>query len=369
MDPKSVLHEYIRLMLELKGQDLILKVGVTPRVRIGNAVKALELPNVAAEVTQYLADQCLNPAQKEGFEKNKSVDFAFALHEGGQRFRTNLFYQQGSISAVIRNLWRSIPSLDELKLPPILKQVSLSKCGIILIGGVVASGKTTTINAMIETMNQSLGRHILTIEDPIEYLHSDYQSVINQREVGQDAVDFQSAMKYVVRQSPDVIVIGEMRDAETFQFAVSSAEVGRLVIGTVHARSVTQIFDRITGFFDIDQRDAVLNSLYPNIACFAVQQLLMSSDGVSLVPAVEIMLGNYTTRQLVKERKFDKLTQALRNANQEGMMTMDQSLLELWRAGKITKETAFSASERPEELEIQMKGISLESSGGKILGA
>lgn len=368
MDARHLIQQYIEKLLAVNGQDLILKAGVSPRIRVGNAIRDSELPLITSEQCFQLAEVLLSPSQKSALEKNRSVDFAFSLTEGGQRFRANIFYQQGLLSYVIRNLWRSIPSLEELKLPPILKEVALSKSGIILVGGVVASGKTTTINAMIEMMNQNVSRHIVMIEDPIEYLHTDRRCVINQREIGQDAIDFQSAMKYVVRQSPDVVVIGEMRDAETFQFAVASAEVGRLVIATVHARSVTQIFERITGFFPVEQREAVLNSLYPNISCFAVQQLLVGKSGDVLVPSMEIMLGNYTTRQLVKERKFDKILQALRNGKEEGMMTMDQSVLELWRGGQITKEVAFQASVRPEELETLMKGISLEGAGGKILG-
>ncbi len=368
MDARHLIQQYIEKLLTLNGQDLILKAGVSPRIRVGNSIREVDLAPMTSEQSFQLAEVLLSPTQKASLEKNRSVDFAFSLTDGGQRFRTNIFYQQGLLSYVIRNLWRTIPSLEELRLPPTLKNVALCKSGIILVGGVVASGKTTTINAMIEMMNQNASRHIVMIEDPIEYLHTDKRCVINQREIGQDAVDFHSAMKYVVRQSPDVVVIGEMRDAETFQFAVSSAEVGRLVIGTVHARSVTQIFERIVGFFPLDQREAVLNSLYPNISCFAVQQLLVGKSGDVLVPAMEVMIGNYTIQQLVKERKFDKISQVLRNSMQEGMMTMDQSVLELWRAGLISKEVAFQASARPEELETLMKGISLESSGGKILG-
>jgi len=222
---------------------------------------------------------------------------------------------------------------------------------------------------MIDMMNRSVQRHIITIEDPVEYLHQDDKCIINQREVGTDANDFNSALKYVVRQSPDVVVIGEMRDVETFNFALASAEVGRLVIATVHAKSVVQIFDRVLGFFPPDERDQILSHLSFNIMCFATQKLLLAKDGKGLVPAFEIMIGNYTIRQLAREKKFDRIPQALRNAANEGMQTFDDALLKLWQDEKISTEEALRASERPQELENSMKGIKIDGLKGKILEA
>jgi pilus retraction protein PilT len=217
-------------------------------------------------------------------------------------------------------------------------------------------------------MNQSVERHIITVEDPVEYLHEDKKCIINQREVGEDAHDFTSALKYVVRQSPDCVVIGEMRDAETFEFALASAEVGRLVLATVHAKSVVQIFDRVMGFFPPEKRDQILGHLSFNITCFVCQKLIMGKDG-KLVPVFEIMVGNYTTRQLVREKKFDKVPQALRNAENEGMQTFDQATLKLWEEGVITAEEALKTSERPQEMENYMKGIKIDGSKSRILGS
>ncbi len=368
MDPKIFLSACLGKVLEMKGQDLFLKVGSVPRTRVGGTVLPIPLEVVKEEDTQAIVKNLLNPIQEEWLQKNRSVDFAFSLFGTTQRFRGNIFFQQGVYSLVIRTLWKSIPSFEELGLPPILKKIPLERSGIILIAGTVASGKTTTITAMIDMMNNTVERHIITIEDPVEYLHYDKKCIINQREIGQDATDFNSALRYVVRQSPDVVVIGEMRDAETFNFALSSAEVGRLVIATVHARSVVQIFDRILGFFPPSEREPILNQLYPNITCFVVQKLLVGTDGKSYVPACEILIGNYTTRQLVHERKFDKIPQALKNSTQEGMQTMDQALYQLWKEEKISVEAALAASERPQELENQMKGITIGQKG-KILGA
>jgi pilus retraction protein PilT len=368
MEVQDYLSVCIGKVLEMKGLDLFLKVGAVPRTRLGGVVTALPMEPVKEDLVKLLVKSLLNPKQLEWLEKNQSVDFAFALMGSTQRFRGNVFIQQGTYSFVIRTLWRDIPSFEKLGIPPVIKKMVLERSGLILVGGTVASGKTTTVHAMISAMNQQLERHIVTVEDPVEYLHQDKKCIINQREIGQDANDFVTALKYVVRQSPDVIVIGEMRDAETFNFAINAAEIGRLVISTVHAKNVTQIFDRVLGFFPPSERDLVLKQIYPNITCFMVQKLLTGSDGKSLVPAFEILIGNYMTRQLVHEKKFDKIPQALRNSAHEGMQTMDQSLLSLWREQKISAETALAASERPQELENIMKGISIDGQSGKILG-
>ena len=281
--------------------------------------------------------------------------------------RGEVIFQQGDISLVFRLLWKGIPSFEELRLPPVLKRVALEKSGIILIGGAVSSGKTTTVAAMLRAMNESVQKHILTIEDPVEYLHEDKQCLIQQREIGRDAESFSSALKYMGRQSPDVIVIGEMRDAESFNFALSAAEVGRLVISTVHAQSAGQVFDRVLGFFPPSEREAASRYFAANMSCIMVQKLLVAKDGKTLVPAAEVLLGNYTIKQLILDKKIDKLPQAIRNAHEEGMQTMDQSLLELWKAGLISQETAITASPSPEDLQSLMKGIRI-GQDTKILG-
>lgn len=369
MEARDYLNKCIGKVLEMKGLDLFLKVGTVPRTRLGSVVATMPLDAVKEEDTKAIADALLNDFQRNLLEKNRSVDFAFSVMGQNQRFRANVFYQQGTLSLVIRTLWKKIPSFEELHIPDILRKIPLQKSGIILISGTVASGKTTTITAMLDMMNNSVERHIITIEDPVEYIHEDKKCIFNQREIGQDANDFNSALRYVVRQSPDVVVIGEMRDAETFNFALNSAEVGRLVIATVHAKSVVQIVDRVLGFFPAEQRDQVLSQFSYNITCLVCQKLLVKKDAQGLVPAFEIMVGNYTTRQLAREKKFDRLTQAIRNAANEGMQTFDMALYKLWKGGDISAEEAMAASERPQELENQMKGIQIDGQQSKILGA
>ncbi|MEI7750460.1 MAG: PilT/PilU family type 4a pilus ATPase [Candidatus Omnitrophota bacterium] len=367
MDTNAYLTDCLEAVIEQRGQDVFLKAGVPPRIRLGGQVVSLPLKGLSGEEIHELATELLDPHQQEMLQKNKSVDFGFSFHERGCRFRANAFFQQGEISLVFRLLWKGIPSFEELRLPPILKRVALEKSGIILIGGTVSSGKTTTVAAMVRTMNESVQKHILTIEDPVEYLHEDNKCLIQQREIGQDAENFSSALKYMVRQSPDVIVIGEMRDAESFSFALSAAEVGRLVISTVHAQSADQVFDRVMGFFPPSEREAALRYFAANMSCIMVQKLLVAKDGKLLVPAAEVLLGNYTIRQLILDKKIDKIPQAMRNAREDGMQTMDQSIVELWKAGMISQETAISASSSPEDIQAMMKGIRI-GQDTKILG-
>ena len=368
MDSKGFLDACLTKVLEMKGQDLFLKAGSVPRTRLGGVVKTMPFEVVTEEATKTLVEDLLHPKQKEKLAQNLSVDFAFTLPGKNQRFRANVFLQQGTYSFVIRTLWKAIPSFEQLRIPPVLQKVALERSGLVFIAGTVASGKSTTITAMIDMMNKQVERHIITIEDPIEYVHEDKTCIINQREVGEDAHDFHSALRYVVRQSPDAVFIGEMRDSETFEFALGSAEVGRLVFATVHAKSVVQIFDRVLGFFPPDERDQILGHLAFNITCFVCQKLLTAKSG-ALVPVFEIMVGNYTTRQLVREKKFDKLPQAMRNGINEGMQTFDQGIFQLWEDGVIDTEEALRASERPQEMENSMKGIKIDGSKGRILGA
>lgn len=368
MSTSAYLKVCLEKVIEQRGQDVFFKAGTPPRMRLGGQVVSLPLKAFSAEEICGLVDELLDPRQKEILQKNKSVDFGFFFREKDCRFRANAFFQQGDISLVFRLLWEGIPSFDELRLPPVLKRVALEKSGIILIGGAVSSGKTTTVAAMLRAMNESVPKHVLTIEDPVEYLHKDQQCLIQQREIGRDAESFSSALKYMVRQSPDVIVIGEMRDAESFSFALSAAEVGRLVISTIHAQSASQVFDRILSFFRREsEREVVFRHFAANMSCITIQKLLVAKDGKTFVPATEVLLGNYTIKQLILEKKIDKLPQAIRNAHEEGMQTMDHSILGLWKAGLISQETAIAASSSPEDLQALMKGIRI-GQDTKILG-
>lgn len=368
MESMDYLESCLQHVIEAKGQDIFFKVGTRPRMRIGTQVIPLPFRELTNEEAHEIVRDLLVPQQWAALEKNRSVDFGITFHEKGCRFRANAFYQQGRLSLVLRLLWRGALSFEGLNLPPILGKVAAEKSGIVLIAGTVSCGKSTTIAAIINAMNQSLQRHIITLEDPIEYLYEDQQCLIQQREIGEDAENFGAALKYVVRQSPDVVVIGEMRDAESFRFSLAAAEVGRLVISSIHAQSVSQVFDRFLGFFPAEERESALRHFAANISCIAVQKLLVGADGKTLIPALEILLGNFIVRQLIMEKKIDKLDQALRNCRQEGMQTMEQSLFDLWESGKISRETALSASPSSQEMEAMIKGIHI-GQDTKILGA
>jgi len=369
MATDSYLLKCLGLASELKAQDLFLKSGQIPRARVGMDVSPIEVEATDENCLLAIFKSVTSSYHEGQLKLERSVDFSFAVPEFDFRFRGNAFYQRGQLSLIIRLLWKGIPTFEQLQLPPVLKKVALDKSGIILIAGVVSSGKSTTVAAMVDSINQSLKRHIITVEDPIEFIHPDKLSLIEQREIGTDTRDFNTALKYVVRQSPDVIVIGEMRDADTLRFALNAAEVGRLVISTVHAQSVTQIFDRMAGFFKLDERDAMLRHFAMNINCLMVQKLLVAKDQKTLVPATEILIGNYTLRKLILDKEFEKIHQALMNSGHEGMQTLDQSLLELYQKDAITKETAIQNARRPVEMEKMMQGIIFTSSSGKILGS
>lgn len=367
MDKRAYLKFCLENVIESKGQDVFLKVGAPPHMRIGTQVIPLPFKELSDQEARDLVRELLTPQQWAVLEKNRSVDFGITFKEKASRFRANIFYQQGKLSMVLRLLWRGVPNFEDLRLPEVLAKVALEKSGIVLIAGTVSSGKSTTIAAIVNAMNKNSKRHIITVEDPVEYLYEDDQCLIQQREVGEDTESFSAALKYVVRQSPDVVVIGEMRDAESFRFSLGAAEVGRLVISSIHAQSVFQVFDRFLGFFPPEERDAVLRHFAANVSCIAIQKLVVEKDGKSLIPAVEILLGNYVVRQLIMEKKIDKLAQALRNCRQEGMQTMEQSLFQLWEANKITKETAMAASSSPQEMEAMIRGIHIGQET-KILG-
>ncbi len=367
MDAQEFFKACIEEALQLNGQDIFLKAGSVPRARMGGEVKVLPFDVVEDADIQAIVLSLLSSSKQWELEQNRSADFAFNLPGDARRFRGNVFYQQGHLSLVIRLLWKKVPSFEELRIPAIMGQVALGRSGIVLIGGTVASGKTTTLTAMIDRINRHAEKHIVTVEDPVEYIHTDLKSLINQREIGEDAHDYISALRYAVRQSPDIIVIGEMRDAESFNSALASAEVGRLVLATVHAQSVTQIFDRVLGFFPPNQRDIVLGHLSFNIACFCCQKLLVTKQG-RYVPAFEIMLGDPMIRQLVRDKKFDKLQQAMRNNTVHGMQTFDQALLQLYNEDLISEKTALQMSQRPQDMENLMRGIVMDGSRGRILG-
>ncbi|RJP59486.1 MAG: PilT/PilU family type 4a pilus ATPase [Candidatus Auribacter fodinae] len=353
-------------MIKHEASDLHIKVDRPPIFRIQGSLIETNIPSLKHEEILGLLDEIMNAQQKEHFFKTKEADFAFAL-EGAGRFRTNVFYQRGKISIAIRYVKSRIPSFDELGLPPSIREIANVKSGIIVISGATGNGKSTTQAAILDYINTVNSRHIVTIEDPIEYVHRDKKSVINQREVGIDTESFQVALKHVLRQDPDIIMIGEMRDASSFTAAVAAAETGHLVMTTLHIDNASQCISRIMEFFPTENRDNVRMQLASTLEAVVCQRLLPRASGVGMIPAVEIMLGSPSVRKLIRENKLAKLGDAIETSRDLGMQAFNQSLVEMVQKNLITEDVALKASNNPEALKMNLKGIFLDESR-RILG-
>ncbi len=366
MDPKLLLESCLKNVVELGGSDLHLKTDGVPRVRVSGRIKMLDMESIGAEDIKGIADCIMTDYHRDILRERKGVDLAFTSEDYG-RYRANIFYQRSSLSIVIRTIKGVIPDFKELHLPDILEEISLKERGLILVGGATSSGKSTTVASIVDYINRHKDVHIVTIEDPIEYIHQDKRAIINQREVGEDTVSFEEALRSAVRQDPDIIVIGEMRDSESFNSAISASETGHLVISTIHAKNVGQIFERILGFFPSEQRDQILVQLSYNMQAVMCQRLLKRKDGMGVIPAVEILITNPSVAKLIAEGKLEKLNQAMVNGKEEGMQSFNMSLCKLYEEEYISKEEALIGSDNQHALKMNMKGIFLDDAGGGIL--
>ncbi|MBN1493367.1 MAG: PilT/PilU family type 4a pilus ATPase [Candidatus Omnitrophica bacterium] len=368
MDPRKFLEDCLKEMVEVNASDLHLKAGCIPRIRVKGDVVLSKQPLVTAEDMVQIANATLNDYQKNLLKERRGVDFAFDFKDFG-RYRGNIFYQMGKLSMVVRVIKMKIPPFEDLHIPKIFEKVTLNHRGLILVSGPTSSGKSTTVAAMVQYINKNREAHVVTVEDPIEYVHKDDKCIINQREIGDDVLTFADALRYVVRQDPDIIVIGEMRDAESFHSAIAASETGHLVISTLHARNIMQCFDRILGFFPSEQHEQVLVQLSFNIKAISSQRLIPKLDNTGLVPAFEILCSTPSIDKLIRENRMEKITQAVQGGGQDGMQTFNQALLMLYKRQLISKEEAMMASDNPQQLEMNMKGIFLdEGTGGGILG-
>ncbi len=304
----------------------------------------------------------------ETLERERSVDLSFVV-EGHGRLRANLFYQQGELSCVIRVAWKEIPTFEQLRIPNALKKWALAERGLIVLSGAASAGKSTTANAMLNIINENLEKHIITIEDPIEYVHVQKKSLVNQREIGQDAPSFVSALRAAARQAPDVVFIGEIRDAETFVSALQAAEIGRLVISTIHARNVGHVFERIINFFPSDEKTRLLMDISYHLNVIASQRLVPRKNGKGYVAAFEILTMTSMVADMIRQQRFDKLSQVMQGGTADGMQSFNQTLIELQKEGLISELDMYRASDRPEELSIKMRGITFGvENSRKIIG-
>jgi len=329
-------------MVERNASDLHLTVGIPPVLRIHGELKPIaDLPPLVLEDTHALARGLMSEKQMGKFERNREIDFAISLKRLG-RFRVNCFFQKGAIGLVARAIPAKIPTLSELNLPAIVGDMVKHKQGLVLFTGPTGSGKSSSLAALIDIINKQRRCHIMTIEDPIEFVHSHKLSVINQRELGDDTFSFAEALKHVLRQDPDVILVGEMRDLETISLAITAAETGHLVFSTLHTIDTAQTIDRIIDVFPPHQQGQVRYQLALVLRAIFAQQLLLRSDGNGRVPSLEILLNTPAVSNLIREGKAHQIYSVLQTNTKEGMTTMDNYIKELYIKGVITKTEALA---------------------------
>ncbi len=337
-------------MIEMRASDVHLTAGFEPAVRINGRIVALEgYEKLGAQDTREIVYSLLNDSQRKKFENNQQIDMAYAI-PGVARFRVNAFTQRGSISAAFRHIPHEIKSLDQLGLPPVLADFARKPRGFVLFTGPTGSGKSTSLAALVDMINEEREEHILTIEDPIEFLHRHKRCIVNQREVGADVPDFAMALRAALREDPDVILVGEMRDLETISTALTAAETGHLVFATLHTQSTAQTVDRIIDVFPPHQQQQVRMQLSIALQGIVTQQLVPTADGAQRICACEVLVPTPAIRNLIREGKTHQIYSALQTSGALGMQTMDSHLAQLVRAGKITSQLAQSRASVPEEL-------------------
>ena len=364
-------------MERVGASDLHLAVGSPPAVRVHGALNPIEdLPPLTAEDTQGLLYRILPTEQQKRLEIDRQIDISYSI-SGVARFRVNVFFQRDALGAVFRLIPYKILTLEELRLPASLHELAQRPRGLVLVTGPTGSGKTTTLAALIDEINRTRAGHILTIEDPIEFLHEHRRCIVNQREIGTDARGFAEALRAGLRQDPDVILLGEMRDLETISTALTAAETGHLVFGTLHTRGAAGTIDRIIDVFPAEQQSQVRAQLAAALEGVVTQALLPTADGQGRVAAVEIMLPDYAVRNLIRQRKVEQLYSVIQTGTARGMQTMEQALCELVLRGTITTEEALDCSSYPDQLtgllersgSAQAGEQSLSASGLRLAGS
>ncbi len=358
MDIKKILKE----MITRGASDLHLKVATPPVLRINGTLVRTEDNPPSVQDLVAVAQQILTPAQREVFENTREIDFAFGV-PGIARFRANFYVQRGSVAMVFRHVPVDIKSTEDLGLPDVVKTLAHKPRGLILVTGTVGSGKSTTLASIVDIINRESARHVITVEDPIEFLHRDRKSIVSQREIGCDTGSYAEALKHILRQDPDVILIGEIRDADSMKIALTAADTGHLVLSTMHTIDATQTISRIISFFPPHQHQEIRYLLASTLQSVVSQRLVPDSDGLNRYAAAEILIATSTIRDYIRE---PEKTVMIRQAIQEGfvqyqMQTFDQSLMQLYKEGKISMEGAMRASSNPHEFALRVKGIQSSS--------
>jgi twitching motility protein PilT len=350
---RSMSFDFADLLMEVvsrRASDLHISAGAPPTVRVRGRLTRLEgYPILTDTVTREIVYSILTGDQRQRLETNWQLDFAYSI-PGHARFRVNAYYQRGAVGAAFRLIPFDLTSIDTLGLPPAVHDFTRKPRGFVLVTGPTGSGKSTSLAAMIDEINSTREEHIMTIEDPIEFLHSHKKCLVNQRELGSDALTFADALKAALRQDPDVILVGEMRDIETISTALTAAETGHLVFATLHTQDTSQTVDRIIDVFPPSQQGQVRMQLSIALQGIMTQQLLPTADGSGRVVACEVLVPNPAVRNLIREGKTHQIYSVLQTGAAQGMQTMDTALAQLIRSGKVSQQLAESRSSAPEEL-------------------
>ncbi|MAZ39336.1 MAG: type IV pili twitching motility protein PilT [Legionellales bacterium] len=342
----------LEFMVSKEASDLYLTTGAPPQIKIYGKIMSCDLPALKSGDTAMIAHSLMSEEQTRHFNKNLEMNLAISQKNIG-RFRVNIFQQRSEISLVIRHIKSVIPSIAELNLPPVLNQLIMKQRGLILIVGATSSGKSTTLATMIEHRNQTSASHIITIEDPIEYIHTHKKSLVNQREIGIDTLSYSQALKNTLRQAPDVILIGEIRDQETMQYAINFAETGHLCLSTLHANNANQAFERIINFFPQNAHQQLLLDLSLNTVAIISQRLIPSIEG-KRVPATEILLGSPLVKELISKGEINELKEAMEKSNDIGMQTFDMALYNLYQNKIISAEDALKYADSENNLRLKI---------------
>lgn len=351
---------WLAILSQKDGSDLYLSTGAPPCAKFQGQLKPLAREPLGPGVVEKIANSLMNEAQRREFADELEMNLAISNKSG--RFRINIFKQRHEVSIVARNINTEIPSFDQLKLPPVLKDVVMAKRGLILFVGGTGSGKSTSLAALIDHRNSSAGGHIITIEDPVEFVHKHKKCIVNQREVGTDTKSFHAALKNTLRQAPDVILIGEIRDRETMEHALAFAETGHLAISTLHANNANQALERIINMFPEERRQQLLMGLGQNLRAFVSQRLLPTVDGKRCA-AVEIMLGTKTIEEMVLKGDFPGIKEIMEKSEALGMQTFDAALYKLYLESRISLDEALKNADSPNNLRLRIK---LHESGGAL---
>ncbi len=348
------LYGLLRFMLTKKASDLFLSVDFPPAIKLDGKMTPAGQQRLTPAHTKAFAHAIMNDKQRAEFETEKECNFAISPPDIG-RFRVNVFVQQGHVGLVLRTITSKIPTFDDLRLPPALRDVCLAKRGLVILVGGTGSGKPTSLAAMIDYRNENSHGHIITIEDPVEYVHSHKNCLITHREVGADTHNWFAALKNTLRQAPDVILIGEIRDRETMEYAIAFAETGHLCMATLHANSANQALDRIVNFFPEERRNQLLMDLSLNTRAIVSQRLIPRADGTGRAAAVEILLNTPLVADLIFKGEVHSLKEAMSKSREQGMQTFDQALFDLYENGSISYEDALRNADSVNELRLAVK--------------